>query len=443
MGGFLTGVDPGIRKTKTPTVNTFTHGAGFTAGSSTTISLTDDPGTEEHLTIFFDGVGQHRSTYSVSGSTVTFDTAIPTGVAEVEATYAPAVYAQLSTVGTNAVTETKIADGAVTAAKLDGGAAASTTDMRLAFLMIAENAGDRLNMDDGIADPFKDETDVDTSTSTNETYNAAGDYYTSQSVSKISTSGLTPIGDFTSGGGLAAAFNGTQHENSAVSATRSGDTGGPVYLGMDWGSGVTKTVTEIRMYGATNTTFHNTGSSHDIFFDLIGHTSDAPGSATDLGIGAAVDNASATSMTATTAATNTSTAYRYHWVDCHSSTTNATWTLSELEFYEANTVNMTLVSNAFTATAVPATGRIHIQVNPVDSITINTDLTAEISRDGGTTWTTATLVLKETLKDGTVAYEANSVTISGQPSGTSMKYRIKTLNTKEVQVHGVVLQWSA
>ena len=121
MGGFLTGVDPGIRKTKTPTVNTFVAGVGFTAGSSTTIALTDAPGTEEHLTIFFDGVGQHRSTYSLSGSTVTFDTAIPTGVAEVEATYAPAVYAQLSSVGDDAVTTAKILNDAVTLDKMASG----------------------------------------------------------------------------------------------------------------------------------------------------------------------------------------------------------------------------------------------------------------------------------------------------------------------------------
>ena len=103
---------------------------------------------------------------------------------------------------------------------------------------------------------------------------------------------------------------------------------------------------------------------------------------------------------------------------------------------------MTLVSNAFTASLAPATGRIHIQVNPIDSITINTDLTAEISRDSGTTWTAATLALTETLSDGTLAYEDNSMTISGQPSGTGMKYRIKTLNTKNIRIHGAVLQWA-
>ena len=34
------------------------------------------------------------------------------------------------------------------------------SDIRLAFLKIAENSGDRLNMVDGIADPYEDETDV-------------------------------------------------------------------------------------------------------------------------------------------------------------------------------------------------------------------------------------------------------------------------------------------
>jgi hypothetical protein len=106
--------------------------------------------------------------------------------------------------------------------------------------------------------------------------------------------------------------------------------------------------------------------------------------------------------------------------------------------------NVTLVSNAFTADSAPDTGRIHIQAKPIDSITLNTDLTAEISRDGGTTFTTATLVAKETLSDSTVAYEDASVDISGQPDATdhtSMKWRIKTLNSKNIEVHGVVLQW--
>tara|TARA_R110000765_G_scaffold242748_1_gene345242 strand:+ start:138 stop:251 length:114 start_codon:yes stop_codon:yes gene_type:complete len=36
----------------------------------------------------------------------------------------------------------------------------------------------------------------------------------------------------------------------------------------------------------------------------------------------------------------------------------------------------------------------------------------------------------------------NAVDISGQPSGTSMKYKIVTANTKEQRLHGAWLAWS-
>ena len=109
MGGFLIGTDPTLRTTKTPTEDTFAAGVGFTAGSSNPVTLSADPGAEQHLTVFFDGVGQHRSTYTVSGTTLTFDTAIPTGTAEVEATFAIPV---------SSVT---VPDDSVTLAKLAGG----------------------------------------------------------------------------------------------------------------------------------------------------------------------------------------------------------------------------------------------------------------------------------------------------------------------------------
>ena len=109
MGGFLIGTDPTLRQTKTPNVDTFAAGVGFTAGSSTSVALSADPGAEQHLTVFFDGVGQHRSTYSVSGTTLTFDTAIPTGTAEVEATYGVTVPSV--TVPDNSVTLAKLAGG--------------------------------------------------------------------------------------------------------------------------------------------------------------------------------------------------------------------------------------------------------------------------------------------------------------------------------------------
>jgi hypothetical protein len=57
-----------------------------------------------------DGVTQHRSGYSISGTTLTFDAAIPTGTAEIEATFGVPVSA-FDTVADNAITLAKLAGG--------------------------------------------------------------------------------------------------------------------------------------------------------------------------------------------------------------------------------------------------------------------------------------------------------------------------------------------
>jgi hypothetical protein len=49
-------------------------------GSDTTLALSVSPGSENNVQITFDGVTQHHSTFSLSGSTITFSTAPPTGV---------------------------------------------------------------------------------------------------------------------------------------------------------------------------------------------------------------------------------------------------------------------------------------------------------------------------------------------------------------------------
>ena len=116
---FLNGTDPGLRQTRTPNVDTFAAGVGFTAGSSTTVTLTADPSTENNLIVTFDGITQHRDTYSVSGTTVTFDAAVPSGVLKIECTYTTSH--GVSTPGDATVGTSKLVDGAVTEAKMAGG----------------------------------------------------------------------------------------------------------------------------------------------------------------------------------------------------------------------------------------------------------------------------------------------------------------------------------
>ena len=76
--------------------------------------------------------------------------------------------------------------------------------------------------------------------------------------------------------------------------------------------------------------------------------------------------------------------------------------------------------------------------------TINSDIKAYISRDNGTTYSQATLT-----DDGLYAtgkrMMSGSVDISGQPSGTAMRYKIETLNqsseAKQTRIYGTALMW--
>ena len=107
----------------------------------------------------------------------------------------------------------------------------------------------------------------------------------------------------------------------------------------------------------------------------------------------------------------------------------------------ASTTSTTIVSNAFTASSEPSTSRIVVFQENVDSITLNTDLIASISRDGGSNFTAVTLA-----DSGYVTGSSGqriltgTATISGQPSGTSMRWKLALANNAS-KIHGVSLQW--
>jgi len=107
--------------------------------------------------------------------------------------------------------------------------------------------------------------------------------------------------------------------------------------------------------------------------------------------------------------------------------------------------NMTVVSNAQTAQAQPDTARITLFEHPsTGTTTINTDIKAYASRDNGTTYTQITLADDGEYESGKKLL-SGSADISGQPAGTSMRYKIETLNqssSKITRLHGVSLQWA-
>jgi hypothetical protein len=109
--------------------------------------------------------------------------------------------------------------------------------------------------------------------------------------------------------------------------------------------------------------------------------------------------------------------------------------------YQGTTSNMTAKSTALTAAAAPSSMKVVARTKHVDSITLNTDYKISVSRDGGTTWSYASLTDRFTVNSIHVL-EADSIDVSSQPSGTSVKWRIETLNNKMVETHDLYQYWS-
>ena len=114
-------------------------------------------------------------------------------------------------------------------------------------------------------------------------------------------------------------------------------------------------------------------------------------------------------------------------------------------YYYGNESNMTLLSNAYTAQAAPTTARIIMdEYTSTGSATVNTDIKAYASRDSGTNYTQITLADQGTIETNHRLL-SGSVDISGQPSGTSVKYKIETLNqsaSKQTRVYGTSMAWA-
>lgn len=109
---------------------------------------------------------------------------------------------------------------------------------------------------------------------------------------------------------------------------------------------------------------------------------------------------------------------------------------------EGDAENMELISEDFTAEAQPDSGRIVLLEEDVDSITLNTDLKAYASRDGGTSWVQGTLADEGDYDtDKRILVADFDFTASGVGTGTDMKYKIDTANNKDVKLHATSLNW--
>lgn len=115
---------------------------------------------------------------------------------------------------------------------------------------------------------------------------------------------------------------------------------------------------------------------------------------------------------------------------------------SSNDFYGGGgSANFTLIGATQTANSAPTNARMVVLYEAVDSSTLNTDCTIEISIDGGSTYSTAFTLVKEADYDANVEILTTDDLALDSTSGTSVVYRFKTLNEKVQRIHGVYIQW--
>ena len=121
-------------------------------GSTAAYTLSGDPLDEKNTQVFVNGVYQEKATYSISGTTLTFDDNIANGSSIEVVRYAATSFV-IGAPDDNSVTTAKIVTDAVTTAKIadDAITAALIADDAVGAAAIADNSVDiaRLNVTDG------------------------------------------------------------------------------------------------------------------------------------------------------------------------------------------------------------------------------------------------------------------------------------------------------
>jgi len=118
------------------------------------------------------------------------------------------------------------------------------------------------------------------------------------------------------------------------------------------------------------------------------------------------------------------------------------------EFQNLPGNQLTLQSNASTASSAPTKGDLIVLIEDKEGVaTLDTDIKGYISRDGGTTWSQGAFQNEGSWGANRKIISFHNLDISGQPDGTSMKYKITTHNqsgtgTKKItRIHATSLGW--
>ncbi len=139
------------------------------------------------------------------------------------------------------------------------------------------------------------------------------------------------IGDMTLDGGLAACFDGNKSQADGVAARKAGGSV-ETFVGKDWGGGVTRTITGIKVWGSSDRGFHRDNDTDTVVVTLQGSTDNFSASIVDLGNFSFTDPGDDTEKSKLSGLT--ATAYRYHRIKFGFDTSAGSKLCAEVEFYE-------------------------------------------------------------------------------------------------------------
>lgn len=345
----------------------------------------------------------------------------------------------------SAVAEADLVDGAVTATKLAAGVLPAGLADRLGFLelnLALNTLRDQiaygwsvLQMVDGVADAFEDQTGIAAGSSSGQTYDAAGDYYTNfggyTDATPAMTSNTAPSGEVIVTNGYGGPVDGYLLFDKNAGTIKSFN-GASFTVGYDFPAAKT-----IRKYAVTGA---NAGYTDRTPKTWTFQGSNDGNSWTTLDTQASQTGWAGGESREFVLATYGS--YLKYRLNVTANNGNGSYSeMREVALHERNpATNMTLVSVAQAAGAAPIEARALLLHRPVDAAALNVDCAVSVSRDGGVTWAAAALV-SEGAFDAVTNVLSAVVDLSAQPNGTSVRWRFQTFNAKEQRLHGVWLQW--
>jgi hypothetical protein len=320
------------------------------------------------------------------------------------------------------------ADGKVPAAQLS----ITKTDINTLLIAVAKLKGDQVGMVAGVADDFKDTDGVNAGQSTYLRFNTTTSIIDNV---VVATNSLPPLTSNTAPSGYVALAN--------------DETGYAAYLAFDgtgafWQTVATSGWVQLKLAAARTVGAYAITVGGATFapsaWTLQGSNNGSTWTTIDTRTAQAPAAASRIEYTVATPGS-----YLYYRLNVTAVNGGTTTRIVELELLDLPAPSALDVRSAtYTAAAVPTKASIFVLASAVSGgpIVANTNLIAEASRDNGTTWTAFTLVKTGDLAGGMAVYEASDQSIAAQPSGTSMRWRVRTVGTTLVaNLDAVVFQW--